>query len=191
MSAFVCIASKSVGCHISVQASYLENTRHHKVFHTVWCLTCDGSKGIISTCCRQLLIDHVAGGCKEQACWGERTLLAAMPELWREIQDIYKELKSAGVVPTVPTRVELSWFCKAVSPNSEYPCCTTAIKAAELRDLVPVLARLCVQRSSRPSLETSGPYSDMPTHHLPLIKLFLFSWAWPCFFFVFWRNFDL
>ena len=66
--------------------------------------------------------------------------------------------------------VELSWFCNARSPNSEYPNCTTAIKAAELRDFVPVLARLCSQRINMCLLECSGPYAEMPKLRLVLMK---------------------
>ena len=41
-------------------------------------------------------------------------------------------------------KLELKWIHKGAG---EYPCCTTAIKAAQLRDLVPAVAELCKKYS--------------------------------------------
>ena len=72
------------------------------------------------------------------------------------------------IVKHVLNRLELAWFFFG---NNEYPVVTKAVKAAQMKDLVQVVARICEQklREGR-KLEEEGPYKDLPEERLFMMR---------------------
>ena len=76
---------------------------------------------------------------------GREALEKKWSKLWSEAAKYQDELWKAGKVKYPLTRLDLNW----VKPDSkDYPCITTAVKAAQLRDLVPVVLELCERYNS-------------------------------------------
>jgi hypothetical protein len=97
-------------------------------------------------------------------------LEAAWPSLWNDIQAIYEELKAQKVIKHVLNRLELSWFWHG---KTDYPCVSKVVKAAEMRDLCPVVLKICEQQLSQGTkLETyaEGPYADLPEQRVFLMR---------------------
>ena len=66
-------------------------------------------------------------------------------KLWAEAFKYQGGLWKAGKVNNPLNRLELKWV---KAPTASYPCITTAVKAAQLRDLVPVVLELCKRYNS-------------------------------------------
>ena len=80
--------------------------------------------------------------------------------MWEDMRKVTEELEAEGVVKYTLNRLDLLWFWHG---NQEYPVVSTAVKAAQMKDLVPVLARICAQRLREgPKLEQEGPYASLP-----------------------------
>ena len=99
---------------------------------------------------------------------GKDALEEAWKELWDDMLEITESLKAEGLIKYPLGRLELSWFWHG---NNEYPCVSKAVKAAEMRDLVPVVYELCKKRLSEGSrLEEEGPYQNLPERRCYLMK---------------------
>ena len=64
--------------------------------------------------------------------------------MWKQIQDLYADMRSEYRL----TSLRPSMFCDPEAPMARYPLLTTAIKAAEVRHLTPVVYQLAVKYDS-------------------------------------------
>ena len=84
------------------------------------------------------------------------------------MRKVTEELEAEGVVKYTLNRLDLLWLWHG---NQEYPCATTAVKGAQMKDLVPVVARICAQRLREgPKLEQEGPYASLPERRYWILK---------------------
>ena len=60
--------------------------------------------------------------------------------MWKQIQDLYRALGSEHQF----TNLRPKMFCDPAAPMAHYPILTTAVKAAEVRHLTPVIYQLAV-----------------------------------------------
>ena len=92
----------------------------------------------------------------------------AWEELWLEIQEVMGSLQAEGKIKHTLNRLELGWFFHG---TDSYPCVTKVVKAAEMRDFVPVLAVICERKANEGlKLEEEGPYADLPQRRAWIMK---------------------
>ena len=73
---------------------------------------------------------------------GKQFLEEAWESLWQDVQFVQQELMAEGTIKHALNRLELNWFFHGAQ---DYPCVTKVAKAAQMKDLAPVVARICEQ----------------------------------------------
>ena len=116
-------------------------------------------KGVSSHCVANALVTILQEAIGRRNT-GRDFMEKAWPQVWEDVRKVQEELFAEGVVKYTLNRLDLTWFWHG---NQEYPCVSTAVKAAQMKDLVPVVARICAQRLREgPKLEQEGPYASLP-----------------------------
>ena len=99
---------------------------------------------------------------------GKQVLEEQLEVLWQDILHVQQELLAEGTIKHALNRLELNWFWHGAS---DYPCVTKVIKAAQMKDLVQVVARICEQKCREgPRLEREGPYKNLPEERWYMMK---------------------
>jgi hypothetical protein len=130
------------------------------------CLHILEQAGVSSHCvgnCLVTILQEIVG--KRNA--GKDALEKAWTSLWEDICKVYEDLKAQGVIKHELNRLELSWFWHG---KDKYPCVSKVVKAAEMRDFVPVLARICEQREGASLEKGQGPYANLPQQRVFLMR---------------------
>ena len=131
------------------------------------CLHILEQNGVSSHCvgnCLATILEEMAG----RRTAGKEALEAQLPKLWADILMVYEELKATGEVKYDLNRLELSWFWHG---RDDYPCVSKVVKAAEMRDLVPVVLKVCEQKLQEGSrIEKEGPYAKLAEQRVFLLR---------------------
>ena len=130
-------------------------------------LHCFEQKGVSSHCVANSLVTILQERIGKRNA-GQESLEAAWAGLWEEMVKVAEELKAEGAIKYDLNRFDLAWFWQG---NRDYPCVTKVVKAAQMKDLVPVVARICEQSLREgPKLEAQGPYKDLPARRFWMMK---------------------
>ena len=99
---------------------------------------------------------------------GKDFLEKAWESLWQDMLRVQEELMAEGTIKHALNRLELNWFGHGAS---DCPCGAKVVKAAQMKDLVQVVARIGEQnfREGR-RLEREGPYKDLPEERLYMMR---------------------
>ena len=77
---------------------------------------------------------------------GKQFLEEQLEVLWQDILHVQQELLAEGTIKHALNRLELNLFFLGAH---DYPCVTKVVKAAQMKDLVPIVARICEKNAKR------------------------------------------